>query len=41
MNNKIKISLEGADEIIEKLEQIKKLLDEINQVKINLEIAKE
>ena len=38
MNNKIKISLEGADEIIEKLEQIKKLLGEINKVKINLNI---
>lgn len=34
----ITLKLSNADEIIEKLEKIKKLLDEINNTKINLEI---
>ena len=36
MKEKIKIELIGADEIINKLEQIKKLLDEINSKKSGL-----
>lgn len=36
----VKISLEGADEVIEKLETIKKLLTEINSLGLVLKISK-
>lgn len=37
----IKVVLKNYDEIIEKLEQIKKLLNEINEIGIHLEAASE
>lgn len=33
---KVYVSLEGIDEVIDKLETIKKLLDEINNVKLEV-----
>lgn len=38
MNETITISLSNADEIIEKLKEIKKLLDEINSAEIKIEV---
>lgn len=38
MEKKIVISLEGTEEIIEKLKEIKKLLDDINNTKIEVKL---
>ncbi len=40
MNDKVTltISLSNADEVIEKLKEIKKLLDEINSTEVKIEV---